>query len=190
MEHTTGFEPVVLQFCRLLRWTSPPRVQYKGIAMFILQMNLINTKENKFFQDTTNDMPQFLESLIQKHNKSFFRKEVRFYRLKENDTFVLRTNIGIFKSVESARQFFIDLTDSEEEIRLKARSWNQENKILTRVEVINIIDNKSIRQLLNCLIGTCERFGGTCDEHNGCSTVTFAKEYQNKKQFPIKVVVG
>jgi hypothetical protein len=28
MEHTTGFEPVGLQFCRLLRWTSPPRVPW------------------------------------------------------------------------------------------------------------------------------------------------------------------
>ena len=26
LEHTTGFEPVVLQFCRLLHWTTLPRV--------------------------------------------------------------------------------------------------------------------------------------------------------------------
>ena len=162
--------------------------------MYILSMKLINTKEDVFHRDIgdVQEMNKLMQDLLIKNKKYFFKHKLEVTRERdEEDNYVLHTKLGIFKTVTYARDFFVEITDSAELIRGEARAWNQQNKILTKVEVINIIDNSSVRQLLNCLTNTCERFGGKCDETNGCSTVLFAKEYANsRKPFPIKVVVG
>lgn len=132
----------------------------------------------------------FRHKLISKNNSYFQELFSEITReIDEEHNFVLHTKLGYFKTVELARDYFNQQTDSTDPIRLASREWNQQNQILSKAEIIDVRTGKPL-QILNCLENICERFGGTCDEQNGCSTVTFAKEYQNKKQFPIKVVVG
>ena len=145
-----------------------------------------------FFGDVADKQQlQFFKHKLISKNTSYFQEvfnEVTREKDEENN-FVLHTKLGYFKTVELARDYFNQQTDSTDLIRLASREWNQKNQILSKAEIIDVQTGKTL-QILNCLENVCERFGGTCDEHNGCSTVTFAKEYQNKKQFPIKVVVG
>ena len=162
--------------------------------MFILSTKQINTKENVFFSDSADrqKVRAFTENLFTA-NKNYFFKYQQFItkEIDEEKNFVFHTKIGIFKTLNQAIDYFNQLTESQEPIRLEAREWNQHNKILSKVEVLNIITGLPVRQLTNCLTNTCERFAGKCDETNGCSTVPFAKEYANsRKPFPIKVVVG
>lgn len=186
----TGFEPVVLQFCRLLRWTSPPHVHR---IMFILSTKQINTKEDLFFGDVADKekLRQFKEHLFNTNKSYFYRLSVEITKERdEYNNFVFHTKLGLFKTLNQARDYFNQMTDSEEPIRLQSREWNQQHQILSKAEIINLYDN-SRTSLLDCVENVCERFGGKCDENNGCSTVTFAKEYsKSKKPFPIKVVVG
>ena len=163
--------------------------------MYILLQKQINTQEDLFFSDAVDHadklkIKQFNELLHSEHKNSFFRHQISSYKSKdEYGNFVYNVETSIFKTVEQARAYFNALTNSQEEIRLKTRDWNQQHKILTNVEILNITDRKSVKELSNCLTNTCERFGGKCNEETGCSTVPFAKEYAaSKKQFPIKVV--
>ncbi len=162
--------------------------------MYLLSMKLINTKEDLFHRDVgdVQEMNTLMQNLLIENKKYFFKHKLEVTRERdEEDNYVLHTKLGIFKTVTYARDFFVDYVDSTELIRDEARVWNQHNKILSKVEVINIITGLPVRQLTNCLTNTCERFAGKCDETNGCSTVPFAKEYANsRKPFPIKVVVG
>ena len=160
--------------------------------MFILSTKQINTKQNLFFGDVADKEQShiFKNKLINK-NKYYFTNLINETTREkdEENNFVFHTKLGYFKTIELARDYFNQQTDSTDLIRLASREWNQKNQILSKAEIIDVKTGKTL-QILNCLENVCERFGGTCDEHNGCSTVTFAKEYKNKKQFPIKVVVG
>ena len=162
--------------------------------MFILSLKAINTKENSFFPDfgDKEKLRVFMNSLFELNSSSFFKRTIEFARQRDEDNnYVLNARYGIFKTVDDARSFFNQLTESENPIRVEFRDWNQKNKILSKAEIIDIKTNKPVKELLNCISNTCERFGGKCDETNGCSTVPFAKEYaKNKKPFPIKVMVG
>lgn len=161
--------------------------------MFILSIKAINTKEDSFFSDFADKqkLHVFMDSLFELNSSSFFIKSIEFKRERDEDNnYVSNANYGIFKTIEQARSFFIQLTESVNPIRLEFRDWNQKNKILSKAEIIDASTKKPVRELLNCVANTCERFGGVCNETNGCSTVPFAKEYKNKKPFPIKVVVG
>ena len=157
-------------------------------------MKLINTTEDLFHRDIGDEsaLTDFMKNIINQNKTHIFKLQIDVTRERDEDNnYVLHTKVGIFKSIESARKLFVDITDSQEPIRQEARAWNQQHKILTKAEIVNVIDRKPVRQLLNCLTATCERFGGKCNEETGCSTVTFAQEYvRNKKPFPIKVMVG
>lgn len=155
--------------------------------MFILSMKQINTKEDSFFAyvEDKEQMRQFRENLLT-INKNLFHK-YEYSTTKERDehnNFVLHIKLGLFKTSNQARDYFNQMTNSQEPIRLQARAWNQQNKILSKAEIINLSDN-STTNLIDCIENVCERFGGKCDENNGCSTVPFAKEY---KLFRIKQI--
>jgi len=177
----TGFEPVVLQ-----------TVALDLSAMFILSMKQINTKEDLFFGDSADkrQLRQFKDYLFNANEDLFFRYEQEMTRERDEDNnFVFHTKLGVFKTLQNARDYFKQMTDSQESIRLASRAWNQQHQILSKTEIIDLSDN-SKTMLLDCLENVCERFGGKCNEETGCSTVPFARAYKNKKQFPVKVVVG
>lgn len=161
--------------------------------MYILSMKQINTKEDLFFSDVASPeqreaMKQFNQFLYETHKSSFYTRKTETYKERdEHGNYVFTVKVSIFKTIEQARKYFNSSINSLEPIRLQTRDWNQAHKILTKVEIINNIDGTISKQLSNCLENTCERFGGKCDENNGCSTVTFAKEYKSKI-FPIKVI--
>jgi hypothetical protein len=155
--------------------------------MFILSTKQINTKQDFFFGDVEDKQKsrQFREHLFNL-NKHYFHK-YEYSTTKEHDeynNFVSHTKFGLFKTADQARDYFNQMTNSQEPIRLEARAWNQENKILSKAVIINLSDNSTIN-LLDCVENVCERFGGKCHENNGCSTVSFAKEY---KLFRIKQI--
>ena len=155
-------------------------------------MKQINTKEDSFFGDYAEHQKilSFNENLFTANKNYFFKYQQQIAReIDEENNFVFHTKLGIFKTLNQARDYFNQMTDSQEPIRLESREWNQQNQILSKAVIINLYNNE-ITSLLDCLENVCERFGGVCNETNGCSTVPFAKEYKNKKPFPIKVVVG
>jgi hypothetical protein len=160
--------------------------------MFILSMKQINTKEDLFFGDVADkeQLRKFKEHLFNVNKDLFFRYQQEITKERDEDNnFILHTKLGIFKTLQNARDYFNQMTDSQESIRLESRAWNQQHQILSKTEIIDL-SNNSKTMLLNCVENVCERFGGKCNEETGCSTVPFAREYKNKKQFPIKVVVG
>jgi hypothetical protein len=159
--------------------------------MFILSTKQINTKQDFFFGDVEDKQKsrQFREHLFNLNKHYFY--EYEYSTTKERDeynNFVSHTKFGLFKTSNEARDYFNQMTNSQEPIRLEARAWNQENKILSKAAIINLSDNSTI-SLLDCVQNVCERFKGNCNENNGCSTVTFAKEYAKSiKLFPIKTI--
>ena len=162
--------------------------------MFILSLKAINTKEDSFHRDFADEekLRAFMQSLFELNKNSFFKHFIESSRERDEDNnYVMHNKIGIFKTELQAKSFFDQLTNSEDPVRIESREWNQQHEILSKANIIDVKTNTSIRELLNCLSNTCERFGGKCDETNGCSTVPFAREYtKNKKPFPIKVMVG
>ena len=191
------FELTTLRICNPLHLTAlPPVHKYKklfGKTMYILSFKSINTKEDLFHRDVAdfNNLNSFMNSLLNNNKNLFFRTQIETTRERDEDNnYVLHTKIGIFKTIQSARSFFNLMTESTDPIRIESRNWNQSNKILSKAEIKDL-NNIVVKNLLDCIANTCERFGGICNETNGCSTVPFAKEYaKNKKPFPIKVLVG
>ena len=158
--------------------------------MFILSMKQINTREDFFFGDTADKqkLMQFQTNLMALNHHYFVSNYVEVSKERdEHNNFVFHKKQGVFKTLNYAREYFNQLTDSQDPIRLESRAWNQQHQILSKTVIIDLSNNEET-SLLDCLENVCERFGGKCNEETGCSTVPFANQYaRSKKLFPIKL---
>jgi hypothetical protein len=153
-------------------------------------MKQINIKEDFFFGDVADKekFMQFQTNLIALNQHYFLSNCIEVSKERdEHDNFVFHKKQGVFKTLNYARDYFNQLTDSPDPVRLESRAWNQQHQILSKAVIIDLSNNEEI-SLLNCLENVCERFGGKCNEETGCSTVPFANQYaRSKKLFPIRL---
>jgi hypothetical protein len=162
--------------------------------MYKLEFIWINTKENKFFEESDaydkNKAIEFFKYYLVKHNLATttidpkdFPHEIHFNQLPDGSWTKVARVFG-FHSPEHVEEYYLDAAKEGlfgyPEIK---RQWQQEHDIAAEVNILDAKDN-IVKLLSSCHGNICVKYG-SCDSNLGCNIKTNLPRYNAKSQFPI-----
>ena len=152
------------------------------LPMYILEIILINQKENLFFSDQENfkqEQNQFFKEVADKHQHDFFKNRItlsnRTVTQLHDGSWISSLRLGYFKSITGVKQYFAEIAGNSQPnnniYRDARKEFHQKHQIVNETNILDL-SGKLLKTIQSCHGNLCHRFA-TCPtiEAGGCSVV-------------------